>query len=66
MPHHPEIVVRMPREADGVIRFSAYVGRHIRLHKGDEIARDYYQEAVWAKHWHQLVEVVKQWVTLER
>lgn len=65
MPHHPEIVVKLPDEELGVIRLSVMVGKLIRQNHGNEEAHRYYLEAMWAKNWPTLVQVVKGWVTVD-
>lgn len=63
MPHHPEITIELPEESDCLLLLSASVGKRIRERHGDEIARNYYDEAKWAKNWATLVKVIREWVT---
>lgn len=65
MPHHPEIVVKLPDESVGEIRLSIMVGRLIRRYCGNEVAHDYYLETKWAKRWPDLVKVIREWVTVD-
>jgi hypothetical protein len=65
MPHHPEIVVKLPSSEPSLLLFSASVGGAIRKAHGNEVARDYYNEAKWAKNWTTLVVVIKEWVSVE-
>ena len=64
MPHHPEIVVKLPDETEDLLIVSAMVGGTIRRRCGNDEARRYYLDALWAKNWSTFVELVKRWVTI--
>jgi hypothetical protein len=57
--------VKLPSSEPSLLLFSASVGGAIRKAHGNEVARDYYNEAKWAKNWTTLVVVIKEWVSVE-
>ena len=61
-PRYPSIVVPIPDPPD-VFRLSVRVGSAIRA-KHPDMAKDWYQAALWAKSWPALLALAEQWVTL--